>query len=322
MKNTAFCPSTLHALQQITSIFDFIWPAYTALWNLRWQVKGYIDVKESANEKVTPEDLRKVFVTKKVHGENLLRLCSNDWQIQENLFAQILLAYAFSIYEGWIDDVGKILGWNKREKDALQFYERDKSNIQQFVIQEFVKTWKDNISDNDILIGNVVYDVAKKNKKYALNSLKYLMVCYRCFKEARNSFIHCNGKVTEQLKKDYEKYKAIVAQIETIMDEAPVFLPLPLVNEKFNLSLRGVVGLYNIIIFLIVTLDTELSFSKYTEKILLYRIKTEPIKKKDKTVKSRILLFFNENKIPYDRGKIDSIVEPISKKGFSLSCNA
>lgn len=321
MKNTAFCPSTLPALQQITSIFDFIWPAYTALWNLRWQVKGYIDVTKAMGKKVSPENLRKVFVTKKIHGENLERLSTTDWAVQENLFSQILLAYAFSIYEGWIDDIAEILGWRKEEKNALQYHKRDKAKDQDYVIQKIVKNWKKNISDNDKLIGSLVYDIAKKNKKYAVDSLEYLMICYRCFKEARNAFIHSNGKVTEKLKQAYDEYKNNISYIEGIMDEAPVFLPLPNIKEKFELSLRGVVGLYNVIIFLIVTLDTELSNSQYSEKILIHRMKSEPIKKKkNHNNKSRTLYFFNEHKIPFDKTKIDSIIEPIIKtQGFVFS---
>ena len=80
MKNTAFCPSTLPALQQITSVFDFIWPAYTALWNLRWQVKGYIDVTKAMGKKVSPENLRKVFVTKKEPLKRLLLIIYYKFQ--------------------------------------------------------------------------------------------------------------------------------------------------------------------------------------------------------------------------------------------------
>ena len=50
-------------------------------------------------------------------------------------------------------------------------------------------------------------------------------------------------------------------------------------------------------------------------------MKTEPIKKKkNHNNKSRTLYFFNEHKIPFDKTKIDSIIEPIIKpQGFILS---
>ena len=53
-------------------------------------------------------------------------------------------------------------------------------------------------------------------------------------------------------------------------------------------------------------------------KILLHRIKTEPIKKrKNRTLQSSVISFFSENKIPFDRAKIGIIMEPIiQKKNF------
>lgn len=318
MKNTAFCSSTLSALQQITSIFDFVWPTYTALWNLRWQVQGYLDVSQTEGKKISPEELRRVFVTKEIHGENLLRLCSNDWSIQENLFSQILLAYAFSIYEGWICDLGNLLGWNRNQKISLQFCTQ-KNPKNENVIGAFVKNWKEKRSNNDELIGKVVYNTAKENKKYFKDSLEDLITCYRCFKEARNAFIHANGKVTDSLKEAYREYSGKIANIKTIMDEAPIFPdPSPdssSMKEDFALSLRGVVGFYNVIIILIVTLDAKLANSRYAEKILLYRMATEPIKKrKNKTLKSNAISFFSENKIPFDKEKIELIMEPIMQR--------
>lgn len=103
------------------------------------------------------------------------------------------------------------------------------------------------------------------------------------------------------------------------MDEAPIFPDLSSdsssMKEDFTLSLRGVVGFYNVIIVLIVTLDAELADSRYAEKILCNRMATEPIKKrKNKTLKSNAISFFSENKIPFDKEKIELIIEPIMQR--------
>ena len=34
------------AFNQIANIYDFVWPTSAALWNLRWQVKGFVDVNQ------------------------------------------------------------------------------------------------------------------------------------------------------------------------------------------------------------------------------------------------------------------------------------
>jgi hypothetical protein len=37
-----FFPATRFAASQITDLFDFVWPTAAALWNLRWQVAGFL----------------------------------------------------------------------------------------------------------------------------------------------------------------------------------------------------------------------------------------------------------------------------------------
>jgi hypothetical protein len=53
-----FFPATREAIDQMTALFDFAWPTAAALWNLRWQVHGFITEVPDA----TSEDLKKRFV--------------------------------------------------------------------------------------------------------------------------------------------------------------------------------------------------------------------------------------------------------------------
>lgn len=310
MKKSVFCESTSIALQQISSIFDFSWPAYTALWNLRWQVRGYLNAMEEEKQIVSNEKLKSIFVTKSLHGVNLINLSKSEWIDLEDVFSQILLTYAFSIYEGWIEEIGTILNWKRKNKEALQHYISYGKKTSD--IKTFLKEWHTELSPKDKLVRDVLYGELKKNKKYAYDSLIDLMKCYRCFKEARNAFVHTNGKITENLKTSYDIYIARQSAIQKIIKEAPIFLPLGAIGDKFSLSLRGVVGFYNIIINLIVTLDAELANSKYAEKLFIYRIQGKTIKERA-TKHAMIVGFFRENGILFDKSKVDSIIDLVIK---------
>jgi len=36
--------------RRLTEVFDFVWPTATAIWNLRWQVAGYVSASPAATE--------------------------------------------------------------------------------------------------------------------------------------------------------------------------------------------------------------------------------------------------------------------------------
>ena len=50
----SFFDSTKSTLAQITDLYDFAWPMVTALWNLRWEVSGYMYVR---GEEITKEEV-------------------------------------------------------------------------------------------------------------------------------------------------------------------------------------------------------------------------------------------------------------------------
>ena len=110
-----FFQATQSAHTQITKVFDFAWPTATAMWNLRWQVGGFLKVVPTA----TVEQLNARFTEgADIHGANLQRACiDHTWDEQKESFARIILTNAIAIYEGWIEETLKSLGKNTK---ALQ----------------------------------------------------------------------------------------------------------------------------------------------------------------------------------------------------------
>lgn len=92
-------PETDAAADEITRLFDFVWPTATALWNLRWQVDGFLAAVPNA----TYEDVASRFVTGSgIHGADIRAMSiKTNWDDQKARFAEIVLTNAFAIYESW-----------------------------------------------------------------------------------------------------------------------------------------------------------------------------------------------------------------------------
>jgi hypothetical protein len=95
------------------------------------------------------------------------------------------------------------------------------------------------------------------------------MICFRYFKEARNSLIHGSGKAEQNLLKAQTAF-AKLGTTDLDVVEVPVYEPL-VVGRPVKLQLRGVVGFGDIVLRLICTLDAELSKSKHAEQVFIVR---------------------------------------------------
>jgi hypothetical protein len=100
MAGYLFFRSSRSTHQQVTELFDFVWPTVAALWNLRWQVAGLSATQTS----VTTDMLTGRFIAGSgIHGANLKRAClETTWDQQQSQFAKFLLIDLFALYEGWL----------------------------------------------------------------------------------------------------------------------------------------------------------------------------------------------------------------------------
>ena len=113
-----FFPESRDAAKEITRLFEFVSPTAVALWNLRWQVKGYVDTLPDS----TPEQLAQRFVQgSELHGVNLKRSCIEiSWEEQKSRFASVVLTNAFAAYENWAAHLSRTLQ-RRANGERLQF---------------------------------------------------------------------------------------------------------------------------------------------------------------------------------------------------------
>ncbi|TXE24620.1 hypothetical protein [Serratia ureilytica] len=122
MKEKLFFNTSKKAASRLTEIFDFAWPTTIALWNLRWQVEGYVKVKPE----VTQSELTSRFISgSSIAGStvraDLKKACINtSWDKQQNEFSKILLIEFCSLYEMWCEGIIAEAGLSISSK-ALQY---------------------------------------------------------------------------------------------------------------------------------------------------------------------------------------------------------
>lgn len=252
----AFFKATKDAAMQVTALFDFTWSAVPALWNLRWQVAGFLKEVPQATEEV----LRARFIVgSNVHGTNLRRTCITiDWAEQTELFASIVLTNVFSVYEHWASSLLAALG-SKASGKALQW--PDKAG--RF---GFVGTLKQLCKARSSVLSAAYYPVFTAEPKYSLSLAKNQLLCYRYFKEARNSQIHNGGLATQAAKNASDAFFPVSSKAALAM-KGVLEVDRLVEGKRVRLPLRGVVGFCDVLLRLMQTADAELCRSAQAEKV-------------------------------------------------------
>lgn len=259
-----FFNSTKIAAAQITDLYDFIWPTITALWNLKWEVSGYLYIR---GEEVTKEELNKKFVNnEKFNRPNLYRSCVEfSWEKQKEDFSKIILINLFAYHESWIENILEELGKNtKPRQKGLQFPSIPPQMGAFEVISELLTT-------SSLELTNAFYTFYSSNKKFSFSKLNNLLICYRYFKECRNCLMHSGGFASQKLVDSSIAYQPLLAR-DLNMVVKPEFIPFSL-NEKVNLKIHGVVGFTDIILQIITTIDAELIKSNHAKNVFVKRLK-------------------------------------------------
>lgn len=252
-----FFTATKNALKSITTTFDTVWPTAVGLWNLRCLVNGvrheYPDITES-------ELANKFSVGSGIHGVNYKRAFSdNSWEQQQMDFAWILLNSTFPIYEEWLLELKTTIFKNMDVK-AMQSPTAIANEVSRLT------------NNQSSILTNAFYSTYCGKRERNYQHITELMMCYKAFKEARNCFMHHGVTADCKLINAYNAFINSASEAILGVKEIPI-LNAPTLDERINLSLRGVVGFSYVLIKILVSLDTELLRSKEAEIELVDRFK-------------------------------------------------
>lgn len=252
-----FFPASRQAIEQVTSLFDFVWPTAAALWNLRWQVQGFI----SEVPDVTVDQLKQRFLFgSNIDTVDLKRTVTNySWDDQTAMFGSFVLTNAFAIYEQWADEVLHSLGERAGSGKKLQFVDRPGKPGVGTTIANLTST-------ESAMLKAAFYPTYATNKKHSLAQLDNLIRCYRYFKEIRNAQVHAGGIASQTAVDAYNAFLPVSGKEDLGRKGELSFDPVAL-GQPVSLNLRGVVGLTDVLIKIIATIDAELSRSERAEAV-------------------------------------------------------
>lgn len=256
-----FLATSKRVSNRLTEVFDFVWPTAAAIWNLRWQVSGYLSVNPSAT---TSELSSRFLLGSGISGANLKRGCiEKTWDEQQQEFSRFLLVEFCALYEAWCEGIADELGIPDDLARQLQFPTSPPRKNWIGGVGNALATINKNICPE---LKSTIHLELSSHRKNSLPNLEELLVCYRYFKEARNFLMHNSKKSESNLIAAESKYSTQTA-VSLGVKELPQFHPHS-VGSSLKLSLRGVVGFGEVVLRLVCTLDAELSYSSFAEATL------------------------------------------------------
>src|SRR6202035_4288104 len=84
-------------------LFDFIHTSSVALWNLRWQVQGFVGARPDASA----DELSGRFASGTDIRANNIKgtIINTSWEDQLDQFAQVVAVNLIAMYEGWAEEL-------------------------------------------------------------------------------------------------------------------------------------------------------------------------------------------------------------------------
>lgn len=250
-----FFTATQKALDNITSLFDTVWPTAVGLWNLRCSVSGVKCQFPTISES---QLAAKFTLGSGIHGINFKRaFIEKTWEQQQVDFAWTILNSAFPIYEGWLEEMRQSVFTNMNVKE-MQYPIMVRTQVAQLT------------ATHSSVLTNALYPAYSSKKNRCYSNIDSLMYCLRVFKEARNCYMH-NGSIADsKLISAYNAYLPYATTTELCVAEVPEFVA-PVLDKEIQLSLRGVVGFSDILRKILISLDTELLCAEEAENEFIAR---------------------------------------------------
>lgn len=264
-----FYTASLNALDAITRLYDFIWPTAAAVWNLRWQVLGYSQVRGGDP---SVDELQARFVEGSgIHGANLHRAClERTWDQQRSDLAFVTLVNLFAVYESWTGEIFAEIGASATAafdpKKALQFPSSTKNSKQRGIGPELAHLTS---AKSPAMLSDVLPCLASRAGVHPRH-VEEMLVIYRYFKECRNSLMHVGGRASQQAVDASTAIGGVGGLPFPIPKHSPLVLDQPVV-----LDLYGVVGFSDVLRRLVLTLDAELTSTTVAERMLVDRWRKE-----------------------------------------------
>jgi hypothetical protein len=270
-----FFLSTQSVNRRLGDMFGFVWASYAGLRELWWQVRGFrAQFPDLHVDEVSAKFLSGLPLP---GGIDLARIClRTEWAEHEQEFAKWILFEACTLYENWAEKVCSEIftpaAAAKHAKD-IQFPtgvdRRGRPNGYTLAVAGANR----NVS---ALMHTEIYPKLKASNLNRWASIEEHLTAYRFFKECRNSIIHSDGVVSQEL---VDLRAALIAmQSGTPSPFRHAFALPPLtVGLPVPLHLKDCILFGTIVRLLVCTFDAAFSVSQSCEVLLEARIRSVKI---------------------------------------------
>jgi hypothetical protein len=257
-------PETDEAANEITRLFDFVWPTAAALWNLRWQVNGYLTAVPNASSQ---EVAGRFVAGSGIGGADVKGMVTRlTWDDQKERFAEFILTNVFAVYESWARRL--ILSCNindMSDRDVYRIGNGTTSGLSVFIARV--------TETPSVAMQTAFQPEFLKHKKVYVTEQEKMLKCYTYFKEIRNCQIHNGRKADQTAVNAFNSFSPVSSASALKTKETIEHFPVTL-ESRTKLSLRGVVGFCDIVLRLMITVDAQLSGSDAAERVALERIRS------------------------------------------------
>ncbi len=281
------------AHKSITRLFDFMHPTAISLWNLRWQVQGYLASVPDADSKT----LEGRFASGSGIGAGSLKRATVEatWEEQLENFASLILVNTIAIFEDFASAVSVLSNLTENQKRAVEKKLQFPSSAPNGGLNAATTL----LGHSGVTTGAVTWD-KKTQRRIDESSIEQLLVCYRYFKELRNAISHNGGKATQQLLAAQSAYLQAISNGKIGPALAPNVHIVSSMRDELKVTYRGVIGFSEVILHIIATYDSILSRTSIVENELRAVLEVDkkmwPTTEKGKV--RRFKKIFDPNKFP------------------------
>lgn len=269
-KPAFFFPATQSVDDRLGDVFSFIWASYAGLRELWWQVRGFQSQFPDLHVKRVEEKFLSGLPVP--GGIDFRRLFLDaSWGRHEDEFAKWLLFETCTLYEGWAEKVcGDVfVTGSEQHAKQLQF---PSSTTPSGQAKGFLVTVSAANTATSSLMLNDFFPRLASSKLNVWPDLEHYLTAYRYFKECRNSIIHSDGLVTQ----DIVDWRARLSTVQ-LLQPAPFrhlfALPAQTLGDKIDMHLGDCTLFATVVRKVICTLDAALCVSDTSEQILEQRLR-------------------------------------------------
>ncbi len=255
----AFLEATQGFRRQYTSAMDFVVVAAPALWNMRWQVRGY----RESHPGLTKDELMGRFVRgSTVASADLIGFAEAPFEDQLEQLGRLQLYTVISLYERWLEDLSFLTTVDRRRLQFPRSSTRVRTHSAECVIQRIQRASSPVMED--------FRSVLQRDRYYSGTELNDLLIAYRLFKEVRNTFMHQGEMPISTLLSSYAALTSLPA-LPFGRSARGRSLPHVVSGDPVHITLDGAFSASTVVLKLVMTLDAEFALSAVGEREFLER---------------------------------------------------